>query len=194
MHGRAQCRMLVSGAGCKPLDVLVATMRNWRQLGKILRLRPTLVVAIALGSLSSLSFAADAAYESPEARRFSQTRITATQWRGFLKETQAKHGAVTVEYAQVVRIIVLNEAAVYFFTKPVHPAHRAVVRRSLVTYADKAYVHTTGYYAGSRTGFLAWMKLFQAEDQKLQERLKRRVGRGIRRLADGALSAYSQSQ
>jgi hypothetical protein len=157
-------------------------------------LRPALVVAIVLGSLSSLSVAADAAYESREARRFPQTRITATQWRGFLEETQAKHGAVTVEYAQVLRIIVLDEAAVYFFTKPVHPAHRAAVRRSLVTYADKAYVHTSGYYAGSRTGFLAWMKLFQAEDQKLQERLKDRVGRGIRRLADSGLSGYSQSQ
>jgi hypothetical protein len=186
--------MLVAGAGCERLDVLVATIRKWCQFGPILGLRPTLVVAIALASLSSLSFAADAAHEGPEARRFAQSAITAMQWRGFLRETQAKHGAATAEYAQVVRIIVPDEAAVYFFTKPVHPAHRAVVRRSLVTNADKAYVHTIGYYAGSRTGFLAWMKLFQAEDQKLQERLNRRVGRGIRRLADGALSGYSQSQ
>jgi len=115
----------------------------------------------------------------PEARRFAQTHITNAQWHAFFKETQDKRRAIILDRADVTRIVVPREAAVYFFTRLDHPAHPAVVRRSIVARDKKTYVHTSGYYAGSRAAFTVWMDLFIAQDRKLQLEFK---DRGVLRL------------
>jgi hypothetical protein len=150
-------------------------------------LRTSLAGALVAVPLYLLPFAADARSDNAEARKFPHSHITSNQWRELLRETQGKEDAVTVEYAYVMRTLVRTEAAVYFFTKPEHPAHPAAVRRSLVMYSNKMYVHTSGYYAGSRNAFLAWIKLFQAADEKLQHRLQDRDRLHIRLLSDSAI-------
>ena len=109
-----------------------------------------------------------------ELRRFRETHITKAQWHKFFDETRSKPDAVMVDRVQLTRIVVPREAAVYVFTKPSHPAHPAAVRRAIVSYGNKAYVHTSGYYAGSRAEFAAWIDQFIEHDRRLQRNLRDR--------------------
>jgi hypothetical protein len=92
-----------------------------------------------------------------------------------LEETKEKPSAVVVDRADLIRIVIPQESAVYFFTKPRHPAHPAAVRRAIVAYGNKSYIHTSGYYAGDRVAFLSWMERFNAQDRKLQRELQQRT-------------------
>jgi len=124
--------------------------------------------------LVGLQVDANAGADNAESRRFSRTHITKAQWHAFFSETGGKRGAITVDRAELTYIVVPTEAAGYFFTTPAHPAHPAVVRRSIVVNRNRTFVHTIGYYAGSRAAFAEWMNLFLAEDRRLQRGLKDR--------------------
>src|SRR3954468_491101 len=97
-----------------------------------------------------ITASAGASANDAEVGRFPQPHISKEQWRQFLDETKGRPGAVVMKRADLTRIIVPEESAVYFFTKPRHPAHPAAVRRSIVAYDNKSYIHTSGYYAGDR--------------------------------------------
>jgi hypothetical protein len=150
----------------------------------IAQLKNRLAILSVAGLLQLSSYAADRVAPEGEVRRFPQARITAEQWRTFLQETRSKEGAVAIRYVNLTRIVVRQEAAVYFFTRPNHPAHPAAVRRSMVIYADKQYVHTSGYYAGNPRAFVAWMKLFQTEDENWQRRHKERDRSRLQAMTD----------
>lgn len=121
---------------------------------------------------------AGATARDPEARRFPQTRITASQWYTYMRETQSKQGAVLVERDRLLCIVVRNETAIYFFTTRNHPAYPAAVRRAVVSRGTRSFVHTSGYYAGSRVAFLEWMESFRSEDRELQRGLGTSQGAG----------------
>ena len=111
------------------------------------------VAATILAWMIHVEASADA--KDLELRRFREAHITKAQWHKFFDETRSKPDAVIVDRVQLTRIVVPREAAVYVFTKPSHPAYPAAVRRAIVSYGNKAYVHTSAYYAGGRAEFAA---------------------------------------
>jgi hypothetical protein len=105
----------------------------------------------------------------PEARRFPRTHISTKEWRIFLKETRAKRHARQADHERHTEIEVPQERAVYIFTRKTHPAHPAVIRSALIVSANKTYVHTSGYYAGDRQAFVAWVDVFLDNHRLLQK-------------------------
>jgi len=83
----------------------------------IAQLKNRLAILSVAGLLQLSSYAADRVAPEGEVRRFPQARITAEQWRTFLQETRSKEGAVAIRYVNLTRIVVRQEAAVYFFTR-----------------------------------------------------------------------------
>ena len=124
-----------------------------------------LLMAAALLLLSCSILDVEAGMLEEEARKFPRAQITKRQWVEFFDEVLNKKGAVVVRQETVTRVVVRSEPAIYFFTNKSHPAHPAAVRRAVVGYAGKVYVHTSGYYAGDRRAFLAWIRQFTDEDR-----------------------------
>jgi hypothetical protein len=114
---------------------------------------------------------ANAAQTVSEERRFPKPHITKAQWEAFFAETLSKPGAIVIDRADITRIVVPQESAVFFFTKRSHFTHPAAARRAMVTYGNRIYIHTSGYYAGNRSAFLLWMKAFTDQDRNLQRDL-----------------------
>ena len=143
--------------------IVCGALRNWK-------LAPTAAYLAA----TLMCWQPCTASTDVEARRFPQSHIKKAQWYQFLVETEGKPGAVILNHARETRIVVPQESAIYFFTKQSHPAHPAAVRRAIVSYGNTSYVHTSGYYAGERHAFLAWLQAFAEQDRKLQRDLKHR--------------------
>ncbi len=122
---------------------------------------------------ATLSAVADDHPGDPQARRFPRTNITAQEWSTYLNEVRRRPGAVEVNRGTIKRIDVPNEAAVYFFTRPAHAAYPAAVRRAVVKDGTGTYIHTSGYYAGRRDAFLAWLDTFLDQDETLRKYLDR---------------------
>jgi hypothetical protein len=122
-------------------------------------------MAVALFVLSGSGVDSEAGILKKEVRRFPRAQITKRQWAEFFHEVRNKKEAMIVREETVTRVIVRSEPALYFFTGKSHPAYPAAVRRSVVAYAGKVYIHTIGYYAGDRVAFLAWMSRFTNDDR-----------------------------
>src|SRR3954451_17290558 len=87
-----------------------------------IRTRSVAAIAACLAAYV-VTASAGASANDAEVRRFPQTHISKEQWRQFLDETKRRPGAVVMERTELTPIIVPEERAVYFFTKPRHPAH-----------------------------------------------------------------------
>ena len=137
-------------------------------LAEALRLARACAATIVFLACSS----AVAGTPDQETRRHPTARITVKQWNEFLAETKSREGAVVVSGTTFTRIEVSAEQAVYLFTTRRHAAYPAAARRAITSVAGKTYIHTSGYYAGNRTAFVAWMAALAEQDRRLQEFLE----------------------
>ncbi|MEO8629449.1 MAG: hypothetical protein ABI612_15315 [Betaproteobacteria bacterium] len=153
------------------MKTALTVSRDCRWPRSMLRASAALVLSICCAGVLSAAPADQSG--DPQARRFPRTNITAQEWSTYLNEVRRRPGAVEVDRGTIKRIDVASEAAVYFFTRPAHAAYPAAVRRAVVKNANGSYIRTSGYYAGRRDAFLAWLDTFLDQDETLRKYLDR---------------------
>lgn len=92
-----------------------------------------------------------------------------TVWNRLWDEVTAKPGAEVdiLRGSPVAQVVLADERAVYYFTKPPHPAHPAVVKRAVVERDRAAADATEGWTAGSNEAFQRWLETFAAQGEAL---------------------------
>ena len=95
--------------------------------------------------------------------------------------THDKDCAPPTEYSDFFLVMCDPEMTMWYFTKPNHPAHPGVIKRSLVHMPDGAWgVNEVGHSFASdaaQPAFKAWLAQIEDLDRQAREQLRRSTGR-----------------
>lgn len=78
----------------------------------------------------------------------------------------------TIDDGQAIRVEIPSEQAIYFFTKPGHPEHPGVFKRSVVQEGTRIYVQTDGWSFGDASAKAAFEKIlaqFKLQDAQMRQ-------------------------
>jgi len=93
--------------------------------------------------------------------------VTAAQWIKMLADVKSQPG-MKCENREGNQIIcdAINPPTIWVFTRPGHPAHPAASKGVMIFRDSAVDIDRTGYYAGDRKAFMAWMEEFGVLDMR----------------------------
>ncbi len=97
--------------------------------------------------------------------------IPKEKWDSMWQEVTSATGSAVIDEGTSYRVDVPDEMAVYFFTKPNHTAHPAVVKRSVATEGQSIELKTQAWVAGSKKEFEAWFEGFLHQDMEVRNEM-----------------------
>ena len=117
-----------------------------------------------------------AAIDAPRAA-YTTSLVTAAQWSKMLVDVKSQPGMKCQDRENNQLICdVTSPPTIWVFTRPGHPAHPAATKGVMIFRDSVVDIDRTGYYAGDRSAFMAWMEEFGVLDARQIELWKNSMG------------------
>jgi hypothetical protein len=97
--------------------------------------------------------------------------ITQANWQTLWDEVQAKPTHQNFEERTTTRVELPDERAIYWFTKPEHPAHPSIVKREVLEKPNGLDVRSRGWAGGAKGEFERWFVSFLEQDQRIRDKM-----------------------
>ncbi len=96
--------------------------------------------------------------------------ISVDKWQEMWGEIIKNKANIVHDETVLYRVEVPEELAVYFFTKAVHAAHPAIVKRAVAQQDNGSIeINTQAWVAGSREHFEKWLSAFTEQDRQVKK-------------------------
>jgi ankyrin repeat protein len=129
-----------------------------------------------INALSDATHCVNSAIDGPRAA-YATEFVTAAQWNKMLADVESRPGTKCLDRDDNQLICAATSPpTIWVFTRPGHPAHPAA-SKGVMTFRDRAVdIDRTGYYAGDRNTYTAWMEEFRVLDARQIELWKENMG------------------
>lgn len=126
-----------------------------------------LIVAIWL---AGLAFSALGQEYMPYPREL----ITPEQWQNYFDQVRAKYSPETgiPEEFKLTLFLVEDNATLYAFTRPGHPAHPAWIRRDIYEDKEGVKLRMIGYFAGNEGEFKKLWRQYEELNRQMEEEMR----------------------
>jgi hypothetical protein len=97
-----------------------------------------------------------------------------TTYKG-LWEAIDRSACVPESHPDFILVTCAKDRTLWYFSRASHPAHPAVLKRTITQRGDDIFVETSGWPFGApetRPAFQTWLTQMKAQDQKLRDEMK----------------------